>query len=114
MRELAADRLTRMVWMVETVTSSRFIAAPYLARSVEMIWMALSIRPIEFRAVVAPVPATFVLAASRLVSDRPPKVKVIWSLEALFRPTWNVMALGAVATSGLPLKFEEPWMRDIS
>src|SRR5450432_2953373 len=100
--------------MEETVMSRRFMVAPYLARLVEMVWIASSMRASDASAPPAVAPARFVDADSSVVRLRPPKVSVIWSLAVLSSPIWNWMFEAVEATSWRQLNLAEPWMRDIS
>ena len=51
--------------------------------------MAVSMVDKDARALEAVVPPIFVVLAVSDVRATPPKVTLTWSLEVLFRPTWN-------------------------
>src|SRR3982750_2246953 len=74
MREFAAERLSRIVWMLLVATLRRFIAAPNLERAVEVLPIAVSIVDSDARAAEAVVPLIFVVDAGRAVNATPPKV----------------------------------------
>ena len=88
-----------MFWVV---TSKRFITAPNFARVVDTVAIAASMRWIALSALHEVAPETAVVAASSVVSVRPPKVTAIWSVVALLIPTWNVVDVVAALMSELP------------
>src|SRR4029078_13673332 len=103
MREFAADRFKRMVWMLLCATSRRFIAAPNEERDVDTLEIAVSMVESDESAPAAVEPESATPAPEMVGRDTAPSGTRIWSELTASSPTCSEMVLAVAPRSCLPL-----------